>query len=408
MTDENVLADPQRLATIRDLGLVDEAHEEAFDRLTRLASRLIPSPVALVSIVEEERQYFKSFVGLPDPLAAKRETPLSHSFCQHVVTSGNPLIVDDARQDPLVKDNLGISELGIISYLGMPLTTQDGHRLGSFCVIDGVARHWTADDIETMRDLARSVMTEIELRNELQRVQAMTEELEYRNEELDAFAYTVAHDLKNPISTMMGYTSLIQAYLGEMSEEEVMQYLDMIIDSGFTLKGIIDSLLLLSGVRSMQNVDIVPLDMSIIVQDSVKRLDKLVTDHDAEIQMQSEWPVALGYGPWVEEVWMNYISNAVKYGGDPPQIELGATPTGDDMIEFWVKDNGKGLSEDEQTRLFTPFTRLNQAKIEGHGLGLSVVQRIVQRLDGRVFLSSAVGAGSTFSFTLPIAEGFEV
>lgn len=163
----SVLTDPKRLSLILELDLVDSLPEEVFDRLTRLASRLLPTPVALVSIVDDKRQFFKSFVGLEDPWANQRETPLSHSFCQHVVVSGKPLIVEDAREHPLVKDNLAVPDLGVISYLGMPLTLQSGHTLGSFCVIDTEARQWTDDNINTVRELARSVMSEIELRQEV-------------------------------------------------------------------------------------------------------------------------------------------------------------------------------------------------------------------------------------------------
>ncbi len=178
MTESNqalyheMLSAPSRLAAIQALNLVDSPAEEVFDRLTRLASRLIPAPVSLVSIVDAERQFFKSLVGLKEPWASLRQTPLTHSFCQHVVVSGEPLIVEDAREHPLVHDNLAIPDLGVISYLGMPLTTKQGVTLGSFCVIDTVARSWSEDDIETVRELARSVMTEIELRNEVHALKA--------------------------------------------------------------------------------------------------------------------------------------------------------------------------------------------------------------------------------------------
>lgn len=162
-----ILQNTTRLRVLRELELVDSPAEEAFDRLTRLASRIVGVPVSLVSIVDADRQFFKSFLGLGEPWASRRETPLSHSFCQHVVTSGEPLIVTDAREHPLVKDNLAIPDLNVIGYLGMPLTTTDGHRLGSFCVIDTQPHQWTPEEIEIVRELAHSVMSEIELRTEL-------------------------------------------------------------------------------------------------------------------------------------------------------------------------------------------------------------------------------------------------
>jgi len=113
--------------------------------------------------------------------------------------------------------------------------------------------------------------------------------------------------------------------------------------------------------------------------------------------------VAVGYEQWVEEVWVNYVSNAIKYGGQPPRVELGAETQPHGLVRFWVRDNGPGISPEEQARLFTPFTRLDQACVKGHGLGLSIARRIVERLGGQVAVESAVGPGSVFSFTLPAA-----
>ncbi|MEW5960997.1 MAG: ATP-binding protein, partial [Chloroflexota bacterium] len=111
----------------------------------------------------------------------------------------------------------------------------------------------------------------------------------------------------------------------------------------------------------------------------------------------------MGYAPWVEAVWTNYISNAIKYGGRPPHVELGAEVQPGGMVEFWIKDNGDGLSAEEQRRVFAPFTRLSQVSTEGHGLGLSIVQRIVEKLGGQVGVKSEgkPGQGCTFSFFLP-------
>lgn len=116
--------------------------------------------------------------------------------------------------------------------------------------------------------------------------------------------------------------------------------------------------------------------------------------------------MAMGYSPWVEEVWVNYLSNALKYGGQPPRIELGATEQ-EGMVRFWVRDYGPGIAPEDQTRLFTPFTRLDQVTTKGHGLGLSVVQRIMDKLDGRAGVESdgVPGEGSLFYFELPRAYG---
>ena len=152
--DEETIKDAARLAALRRTALLDTPPEEAFDRLTRLATQVLRVPVALVSLVDGDRQFFKSGVGLHEPLASLRQTPLSHSFCKHTVASGEPLVVSDAREDRLVKDNPAVSELGVIAYAGIPLTTAEGFTLGTFCVVDDRPRAWTEEDIEVLRGLA--------------------------------------------------------------------------------------------------------------------------------------------------------------------------------------------------------------------------------------------------------------
>jgi PAS domain S-box-containing protein len=171
-----------RLEKLRSLCLLDTPIDPAFDRLTRLARNILKTPISLVSLVDEDRQFFKSFIGLPEPWATTRETPLSHSFCKHVVTTGEPLIITDARLEPLVQDNLAIEDLGVIAYAGMPLITSDGYELGSFCAIDTQPKQWTAEEISILADLTASVMTEIELRSELEHSQQLEAQL-VKNEE---------------------------------------------------------------------------------------------------------------------------------------------------------------------------------------------------------------------------------
>lgn len=159
-----IVRNVNRLAAVQRVGLLDTPPEDTFDRLTNLARRILKVPVAYVSLVDKDRQFFKSCVGLPEPWAARRETPLSHSFCKHVVASGTPLVVDDARRHPALAGNPAIQDLKIAAYAGIPLQTSDGHTIGSFCAVDTQARTWTFDDIEILKDLAAIVMGDIELR----------------------------------------------------------------------------------------------------------------------------------------------------------------------------------------------------------------------------------------------------
>jgi PAS domain S-box-containing protein len=158
------IGDPARLAALHGLDLLDSAPEEAFDRLTRLAGTVLGAPMALVSLVDDTRQFFKSMVGLPEPWASRREAPLSHSFCRHVVEKAEPLIVADAREHPLVRDNPAVPDLGVVAYAGIPLILSTGEVLGSFCVIDVKPRDWTEQEIAALKDIAGAVVSEIELR----------------------------------------------------------------------------------------------------------------------------------------------------------------------------------------------------------------------------------------------------
>ena len=158
------LADPGRLAALRESGLLDTPAEESFDRLTRLAAKVVNAPVALVSAIDEDRQFFKSCLGLPEPWATDRETQLTHSFCQHVVTAREPVVITDAREDERVIDNLAIRDMGVIAYLGVPLFSRDGQAIGTLCVIDHEARIWKREEITLIQDLAAAVVTQITLR----------------------------------------------------------------------------------------------------------------------------------------------------------------------------------------------------------------------------------------------------
>ncbi len=228
------------------------------------------------------------------------------------------------------------------------------------------------------------------------------EQRELLIQELDAFAHTVAHDLKTPLTSIIAYSNLLSSHYEQFDPERVKRYLNTIAQTSFKMNNIIDELLLLSSVRNQAQVETSPLDMQQIVNNARQRLNTLVEQSGAEIQEPETWPIVLGYTAWIEEVWVNYLSNAIKYGGQPPHVELGATNQGK-YARFWVRDNGPGIAPEEQGRLFAMFTRLDQVKAEGYGLGLSIVRRIVTRLGGEVGVESEKGKGSTFWFTLPIA-----
>ncbi|MBW3630459.1 MAG: GAF domain-containing protein, partial [Gemmatimonadetes bacterium] len=161
------IVDPARLAALRESGLMEAGSEEALERLARMAATLLRAPLAQVNFIDDERQFSKSCFA-PVDWPGVRDTSLEDSFCKHTVISGEPLIVDDARTHPLVSRSAAV-DMGVIAYAGIPLTMADGHTFGTLCVVGFEPRRWTDQEILMLRDLAASVVTEIELRREIAR-----------------------------------------------------------------------------------------------------------------------------------------------------------------------------------------------------------------------------------------------
>lgn len=228
------------------------------------------------------------------------------------------------------------------------------------------------------------------------------ESLRQSNAELDAFAHTVAHDLKSPISVLMGFANVLETDFVHMSDHELKDYLHSMARTSDKMITIIDELLLLSEMRNISEVVVEEVNMGEVISGAMERLDYMRDQYGATIDIPDAdvWIPVMSHAQWIEEVWVNYISNAIKYGGQPPQIEIGCQNDNDHVI-FWVKDNGRGIPEESLDEVFMPFTRLEQVRIKGHGLGLSIVQRIINKLGGEVGVESIVGEGSVFSFRLP-------
>ncbi len=251
-----------------------------------------------------------------------------------------------------------------------------------------------------------------ELKESAAALERYAADLKAQNAELDAFAHTVAHDLKNPLTSMLGFSTILLERRKDLPEHLLDQYSGFILRSAQTMNNIIRELLLLASVREKDDIPMETISMPNIIEGVLERMQYLISENTAHFDVPEAWPAVIGYGPWIEEVWVNYISNAIKYGGNPdqfivPHVVLGYDPpekvsNGDrPMVRFWVRDNGPGLTQEDRKALFTPFERLHNVKTEGHGLGLSIVQRIVEKLEGEVGVDSTLGEGSTFYFTLP-------
>lgn len=228
-------------------------------------------------------------------------------------------------------------------------------------------------------------------------------DLASRNEELDAFAHTVAHDLKSPLSVLISSADILLEQNYNLSAEDRGRVLETILATSKKMNNIVRELLLLAQIRKSE-ARVHPLNMGAIVTEVQTRLHYMIEDYQATLIIPKTWPVALGYGPWIEEVWANYLSNAIKYGGKPPWLQLGAAKLNNGLVCFWVEDNGDGVEPAKQQYLFRPFTQLNQIRVMGHGLGLSIVQRIVEKCGGKVGMTNKEGSGSVFWFMLPAPD----
>lgn len=252
-----------------------------------------------------------------------------------------------------------------------------------------------------LRDVTAHVQAEEKIRNTNSSLTLEIKEKEKLIADLDAFSHTVAHDLKNMLGAIISATDIVRTGINDLSQDEILEINDLINSAATKTQHITKELLTLASVRQ-EEIRLVPVDMNQTVKEAIKRLSHMIDESHAKITVQEKWPEVLGYAAWLEEVWINYLSNAIKYGGTPPEIQMGSEMLDGNRIKFWIKDNGNGISPDHIPLLFNKFTRLEKLRAEGNGLGLSIVKRIVEKLGGEVGVESKniPGEGSTFYFIL--------
>ena len=424
------LAHPDRLAALHRLRLLDSEAEANFDRVSRLASHLLKAPVALLSLVDDHRQFFKSAVGLGGWAGEARETPLTHSFCQHVVTSGANLVVEDARGHPVVCDNLDIPDLGVAAYLGIPVRDRDGFVLGSFCVIDGQTRAWSPADIALLEDLTQMVMTEIALRQENIDRREIAALLKERNESLAEakeaaeaaarakadFLANMSHEIRTPMNAVIGMSELLQHTTLSVEQSE---FVGTIRTSGESLLTLINDILDFSKIESGRlDLELIPVNLRECVESALDLGAGPAAAKGLELfaDFAADLPVSmLGDSTRLRQVVVNLVSNAIKFTSHGEVVvtvaRLPATastltqPPQPERLHVCVRDTGIGIPPERMHRLFKAFSQVDSTTTRnfgGTGLGLAICRRLVDLMGGRIWVESQPGRGSRFQFELPL------
>jgi signal transduction histidine kinase len=446
-----MVADSGRLAAVRETALLDTPAEQAFDRLTRLATRILGVPISLVSLVDRDRDFWKSCVGVPEPYASEREIRLKPSFCQHAITSRAPLIVNDATLDPAFANFPAVATLGVRAYLGIPLVTDDGVALGSFCVLDMEPRQWTADDVELVTDLAAAAMTEIELRASVRtatdltsQLQEQAVELEQQMEEVRAtsdqleqslgsasmaqaaaeaanqtkatFLATMSHELRTPLNAISGHIQLIEMGIHGPVTPKQREALDRVMSAQYHLLGLINDVLNFAKLGSgTVAYDIHPVVVAEVIADAASMLEEQMRTKGLTlvVTLPDDLVVALADRDKLLQILINLLSNSMKFtpAGGKVMIETTERADGDqaeDVIYVRVTDNGIGIPMDKLNAVFEPFVQVsatNVSRREGTGLGLSISRDLARGMGGDLRARSKPGEGSAFTVGLPAARG---
>jgi signal transduction histidine kinase len=386
-----------RLEALRQYHVLDTAREREFDDLVWLAARICETPIALVSLVDQHRLWFKGRYGLE-----VTETPRHDSFCAHAIL-GAPkmLIVPDATQDErFAGSDLVKGEPYIQFYAGAPLVTPEGQAVGTLCLLDLKPRELTDIQKTALRIVSDQVMNQLELRRRLDELGRTSDDLRAANKELEGFSHVISHDLRGPLRAITSFAEILRARHASQLTTRGMEMLGQIEQISGGTAATLEAFLGLLRLKK-QPLHKTSIDMKELVENVVR-----------EVQMQSAGPpVRVTVGPlpgaWgdqaqLHQVWVNLVSNALKFsrGRTPPVIEIGGKEEADRLVYF-VKDNGTGFEMNEAKQLWTAFGRLHGSEIEGTGLGLSIVRGIVARHGGTVWAEGATDRGATFHFALP-------
>ncbi len=420
---DDPLGAPARLLALRTTELLDTVPEEAFDRFTRLASRTVGAPVSLVSLIDADRHFTKAQSGLPAPLDATQELPLSLSLCSLVVRRGEAFVTADLTLEAAGVEFPDVIESGVRAYAGVPLTTAGGHALGSLCAIDFDPRAWTPGELSALRDIAAMVMSEIDLRSALRSSEARRADLETAaasirlmhgaldsadaenlsaGEDALRVAADLAHELRTPLYAIRMLTEDVAAGAPEAlradlaligaTTGEALEVIDHQLDLARTNAG-----------RGVVRVG--PTEVPRLFRALRGMLAPLPRADGVMLQVEGgeDLPVLHTDGLKVAQILRNLGTNALRNTEDGA-VRVSASLVDDGRcVAFAVQDTGIGIAPEDQGRIFGRFEQANDgSRADGTGLGLPLALRMAELVGGTITLRSEVGAGSTFTCTLPV------
>jgi signal transduction histidine kinase len=388
--------DMQRVSSLYDYNLLDSLPEEEYDNITRIASEICHMPISLITLLDTDRQYFKSQVGIEGS-----ETSRDVSFCGHAIEHPNEMmIVNDSSKDDRFSDNpfvTGAPNVGF--YAGVPLVNEAGYALGTLCVLDSKPNDLTEAQKLTLQALARQVVAYFELRKKNIELNMQKEELKVLNQSLERFAYVAAHDLKSPCNNLSQLAELLKSNYGAQLDEEGNWMLDAVSSASATLGGLIDGIL--QHTRTVNDINITK--DKITFGELAKELKQIVnTPRNFSFNYNNAGLELYVPKTSLQQILLNLCVNAIKYNDKAEgEVTISATEE-EDHYTFTVADNGPGIPQGQHERIFELFATLGNdyEGNKGHGIGLSTVKRLVEKSGGAIGIASEQGKGSTFSFTI--------
>jgi signal transduction histidine kinase len=385
----------ERLQAVRRYEILDTPADGAFERLTAIAARHFRVPISIISLVDTDRIWFKSHRGLEGVSEIGREPGL----CASAILQDDVWVVEQADLDPRTLANpLVAGDFGLRFYAGAPLKTAEGHRLGTICVIDRKPREITAEEAETLSDLASVVVDELELRLAARREASRLEQTR------SDFVVTAAHELRTPLTAVFGAAKTLARSSDELSDLQ-QELVRMIESQSERLNEIVERVL----TAAQLDQGALPFAREILDGEEVARAAiaavgaTATPGHELTLTVRAPLPKVRADGMRLRQVLANLLENAIKYSPEGGRIELevDARPG---RVRFHVHDEGIGVAHADQTRIFDKFVRVDPmltSGIAGTGLGLHIARSFVEHMGGALSVSSVEGRGSTFTAELP-------